>query len=96
MGRKLYTEEENLVQIHTTITEEEKKEIKECNWEYNELIRLGMVAKRENPQLIRRIGFLEQEVETWKEILRKQEIRVMATMKNIEKRIDNMLKIDEE
>lgn len=63
---KLYKESDVLVRITTTITEKERKEILNCGWEYNELIRLGILAKKDNPQLIKRIKELEMEMSALK------------------------------
>lgn len=61
-----YDEEDKLVKVTTTITEDEREEITAKGWAYNELIRLGMLAKEENPQLIERIGKVEEELKLLK------------------------------
>lgn len=57
-----YREDDVLVDIHTTITENERAEITSSGWAYNELIRLGMLAKKNNPQLIERVNAVEEEL----------------------------------
>lgn len=63
MTRKIYKVDDELVQVHTTLTEKEREEICTKGWEYNELIRLGVLAKKDNPQLISRVGILEKKLE---------------------------------
>lgn len=56
--------------ITTTIPIEVKKDIDERGYAYNELILLGLLAKKGNPQLIERIQMCETEIERVKRIIR--------------------------
>lgn len=67
--RKVYTVDDELVQIHTTITEKEREDICSKGWEYNELIRLGMIAKKEQPQIGVRISTIEKKMEVFEQRL---------------------------
>jgi len=56
-------EEKNLVVaiISTCITYEAHRKIKDMHWKVPELIYLGIKAKEDNPQLLKRINELETE-----------------------------------
>lgn len=46
--------------ITTTLTVEEKEFIASKKWKYNELIRLGIYAKENNPQILARVKEIEE------------------------------------
>lgn len=56
----------NLVQISTTIPKELKDMINVKGWKFNDLIRLGISTKEDNPQLIRRIKELEKQTDEYR------------------------------
>lgn len=49
-----------MVTISTTLSQESIDQIKKARWHYNELIVLGMEAKRNMPHLLERINALER------------------------------------
>lgn len=52
-------DEKKLERVDTTIPKEVKAYLKEKGWKVNDLIRLGMLAKEGNPQLIERVREVE-------------------------------------
>lgn len=56
---ELKIEEEITGRITTTIPKDIKDYIKRNGYKYNELLRLGIMAKENNPQMIDRIRILE-------------------------------------
>jgi len=59
--------------ISTTIDVEDRDIIKQNNWKYNEVFKLGLFAKKNNPQMIDRIKKLEE-----KNLLLAQKLNVLA------------------
>lgn len=67
----VYKETDVIKQIHTTLAQREADECDRNGWAYNDLIRLGMQAKKQNPGMLERINKLEKEVHTIRDLIRK-------------------------
>lgn len=79
--------ERDTTNITTSLPTAIKNYIKSKNWRTNELIRLGILAKEDNPQLIERVSnterdikILEKRMDIWKEIIEEINKRTMDTI----------------
>ena len=71
------------VPITTTISETDYREAKAKNWALNEVFTLGMVAKRDNPQLIARITEQDDRIAKMGLIIEKQSRRTAVLEQKI-------------
>ena len=75
-------------QVNTTLSNKEIKFIRdEMHWKYNELIRLGVLAKKNNPQMLVRLREVEDDRDKLMNKIRQLGLRIMELEQEKDKKL---------
>lgn len=83
------------IQISTTVKTELLAQIKEHGYKVSELIKLGFLAKKNNPQLLERVKNSEKETETLQNSIKRLQARLVSEYNEREKLQQKVEKIEQ-